>query len=70
VEGCAFIFTQKYVDYYQVIPEPIDLRTIAQKIQSQTYESLYEMLRDLTLMIQNAKYFNKPSSLIYKVRCV
>jgi len=63
------VVLQKYVDYYQVIPEPIDLRTIAQKIQSQTYQSLDDMLKDLTLMIQNAKYFNKPSSLIYKVCC-
>jgi len=62
-------FFQKYIDYYQVIPEPIDLRMIAQKIQSQSYETLDNMYKDLLLMIQNAKYFNKPSSLIYKVQC-
>jgi len=61
------IMFQKYVDYYQVIHEPIDLRMIAQKIQSQSYETLDSMHKDLMLMIQNAKYFNKPSSLIYKV---
>jgi len=61
------IIFQKYIDYYQVIREPIDLRTIAQKIQSQSYETLESMYKDLMLMIQNARYFNKPSSLIYKV---
>jgi len=50
-----------------VIPEPIDLRMIAQKIQSESYPTLDVMYKDLVLMIQNAKYFNKPSSLIYKV---
>jgi len=55
------------VDYYQVIREPIDLRTIAQKIQSSAYQILDDMHKDLMLMIQNAKFFNKPSSLIYKV---
>jgi len=55
------------VDYYQVILEPIDLRIIAQKIKSQSYQTLDDMLKDLQLMIQNAKFFNKPSSLIYKV---
>ena len=65
VEWCVFF--QKYVDYYQVIPEPIDLRIIAQKIQSQSYQTLDDMYKDLMLMIHNAKFFNKPSSLIYKV---
>jgi len=64
---CGKLFFQKYIDYYQVIREPIDLRVIAQKIQSQSYETLETMHKDLMLMIQNAKYFNKPGSLIYKV---
>jgi len=58
------------VDYYQVIPDPIDLRIIAQKIQSQSYQTLDDMVKDLMLMIQNARFFNKPSSLIYKVQCL
>jgi len=61
------VILQKYVDYYQVIREPVDLRIIAQKIQSQSYPTLDDMHKDLMLLIQNAKYFNKPSSLIYKV---
>jgi len=66
----VWIIFQKYIDYYQVITEPIDLRIIAQKIKSQTYQSLDDMLKDLMLMIQNAKCFNKPGSLIYKVCCL
>jgi Bromodomain len=58
---------QKYADYYQVIKEPIDLRMIAQKIQANGYSSLDDMFKDLLLLTQNAKTFNKPSSLIYKV---
>ena len=61
-------FVQKYIDYYQVIKEPIDLRMIAQKIQSNGYSCLEEMYKDLMLMTQNAKTFNKPTSTIYKVK--
>ena len=63
-------YSQKYIDYYQVIKEPIDLRLIAQKIQSNGYVSLDDMQKDLFLMLQNAKTFNKQNSTIYKVRLI
>jgi len=56
----------KYPEYYRVITEPIDLKMIAQKIQSETYKSLNELEADLLLMVKNAKTFNEPGSLIYK----
>lgn len=58
---------QKLPDYYQVIKEPIDLRRIAIKIQTNSYTSLDDLVKDLLLMVQNAKTFNEPGSKIYKV---
>lgn len=70
--SCALCYSfwlllQRYVDYYQVIEDPIDLRMIAQKIQCDGYNCLEDMHKDLLLMLQNARTFNKPNSTIYKV---
>lgn len=57
---------QRYPKYYEVIDNPIDLRTIAIKIQQSKYTSLNEMEKDLLLMTRNACTFNEPGSQIYK----
>ncbi len=56
--------------YYQVIKEPMDLKTIAQRVRAQHYRSLNEMERDIKLMCKNAKMFNEPGSVIHKVRAL
>lgn len=58
----------RYPEYYNVIQNPMDLKTIASKIQNNAYTGLDEMFADLNLMISNAKHFNEPGSQIYKVR--
>lgn len=55
-----------YPDYYEVVTDPIDLKQIASKIQSQEYTSLNDLEKDLLLMIRNAKSYNAPGSQIYK----
>lgn len=57
---------KRYPKYYEVIDNPIDLRTIAIKIQQNKYTSLNEMEKDLLLMTRNACTFNEPGSQIYK----
>lgn len=57
---------KKYPEYYEVIESPIDLKTIATKIQNNEYANLNEMEKDLTLMTKNACLFNEPGSQIYK----
>ncbi|KAL1139328.1 hypothetical protein AAG570_006314 [Ranatra chinensis] len=57
---------KRYPNYYEVIDNPIDLRTIATKIQQSKYSSLSEMEKDLILMTRNACTFNEPGSQIYK----
>ena len=53
--------------YFEIIKDPIDLRTIAQHLQNMDYASLDDLVRDLNLMVANARQFNEPGSQIYRV---
>nr|XP_043879849.1 protein polybromo-1-like isoform X2 [Solea senegalensis] len=55
-----------YPDYYAIIKEPIDLRTIAQRIQIGYYKSINAMAKDVDLMAKNAKTYNEPGSQVFK----
>ena len=63
----CFLDFQKYPEYYEVIRAPIDLKTIAMKIQEGKYQNLDELEKDLHLMVRNAQTYNDPKSLIFKV---
>ncbi|XP_072438171.1 protein polybromo-1 isoform X4 [Chiloscyllium punctatum] len=56
----------QYPDYYEIIKEPIDLKTIAQRIQNGFYKSVNAMARDIELLVRNAKTYNEPGSPIFK----
>uniref|UniRef100_A0AAR2J535 Protein polybromo-1 n=1 Tax=Pygocentrus nattereri TaxID=42514 RepID=A0AAR2J535_PYGNA len=56
----------QYPDYYAVIKEPIDLRTIAQRIQLGHYKSVNAMSKDIDLLTKNAKTYNEPGSQVFK----
>ncbi|XP_078804069.1 protein polybromo-1 isoform X3 [Oryzias latipes] len=56
----------QYPDYYAVIKEPIDLKTIAQKIQLGHYRSCAAMAKDIDLLVKNAKAYNEPGSQVFK----
>lgn len=57
----------KFPDYYNVIEEPLDLRTVAKRVQGRHYETLDSMVRDLMVIVNNARTYNQPGSVIYKV---
>ncbi|NWT37464.1 PB1 protein, partial [Chroicocephalus maculipennis] len=57
----------QYPDYYAIIKEPIDLKTIAQRIQNGTYKSIHAMAKDIDLLAKNAKTYNEPGSQVFKV---
>ena len=57
-----------YPQYYMVIKKPIDLKEILQKIRSEAYISMEEMVSDVDLMVENACIFNEEDSQVYKVR--
>ncbi|XP_076249117.1 protein polybromo isoform X1 [Calliopsis andreniformis] len=55
-----------YPEYYDVIETPVDLKTVARKIQEGVYSCVADMEKDLMLMCRNACQFNEPGSQIYK----
>ncbi|KAJ8985335.1 hypothetical protein NQ317_008366 [Molorchus minor] len=55
-----------YPDYFEVITHPIDMERIYQKLKSNCYESLDDLVADFTLMFDNACKYNEPDSQIYK----
>ncbi|XP_071747463.1 protein polybromo-1-like [Lepeophtheirus salmonis] len=55
-----------YPGYYEVIKDPIDLKTIATKMQEHAYGSIVELEEDFLLMCKNAMTFNEPGSQIYR----
>ncbi|XP_037534640.1 protein polybromo-1 [Nematolebias whitei] len=57
---------REYPDYYQQIKTPISLQQIRAKMKNGEYESVELMEADLTLMFENAKRYNMPTSSIYK----
>ena len=56
----------EYPDYYKVIPSPIDLRIIREKIDSEAYKSEDELMEDFEIMFQNARHYNEENSEIYE----
>ena len=57
-----------YPQYYLVIKNPIDLKEILQRIRSETYLSMEELVSDVELMVENACTFNEEDSQVYKVK--
>lgn len=56
----------KFKDYYEMISNPIDMKTIEGKNRNNEYRNLNDLEKDLLLMVRNAKTYNKPGSQIYK----
>lgn len=51
-----------YPDYYNVILEPMDLKTIEYKIRNERYATEEELLEDMKLMFRNARHYNEEGS--------
>ncbi|TPP39754.1 Protein polybromo-1 [Fasciola gigantica] len=56
---------EEYPDYYQIIPEPIDLTMIKRKMDENHYSAHQEMVSDLRLMFNNARHYNEEGSRVY-----
>lgn len=56
----------QYPDYFAIIKEPIDLKIIAQRIQTGYYKSTNTMAKDIDLLTKNAKTYNEPGSQVFK----
>ncbi|OUC49830.1 putative Bromodomain protein [Trichinella nativa] len=53
--------------YYEVIRDPIDLRTISMKLRRGRYRSVNDLEKDLNQLCRNAKLFNEPTNAIRKL---
>ena len=57
---------KRYPEYYDDITDPMDLKTVAEKVQRGRYQSIPDMEKDIQLIFSNARIFNEPGSQIYK----
>eukprot|EP01084_Bolivina_argentea_P292651 503150_1 len=51
--------------YPQIIKHPMDLLTVENKLNNNSYETPYDFARDMRLIYQNATTFNKPTTPYY-----
>lgn len=49
--------------YYDVVNNPIDLLKIQQKLKTDVYDDLEDLVQDFELLVNNAKAFYKPDSM-------
>nr|CDS33407.1 polybromo 1 [Hymenolepis microstoma] len=57
---------EEYPDYYEVIPEPIDLTMIKERMEANNYPTHQAMVADLRLMFNNARRYNEEDSQVYR----
>lgn len=54
-------------DYYVVIKDPMDLKTLSKKVETGEYYITFEMfLADVRRMFDNARRYNDPETIYYK----
>lgn len=54
-------------DYYDIIKDPIDLKTISKRVESEQYYITLEMFAsDMKRMLINARTYNSPDTIYYK----
>lgn len=56
-----------YPDYYREIKNPVSLTQIKRKLMQKSYGTVSEVAGDMTIMFENAKKYNMPTSKLYKV---
>lgn len=54
-------------DYYDIIKNPIDLKTMSKRVESEMYYVTFEMfVADARRMFENARTYNSPETIYYK----
>ncbi|XP_044032528.1 polybromo 1, like isoform X6 [Siniperca chuatsi] len=54
-----------YPDYYKVILEPMDLKTIEHNVRNERYATEEALMEDMKLMFRNARHYNEEGSQVY-----
>lgn len=55
-----------YPDYYEVITNPIDMKSIRDRIENDRYKNTNELVKDFKQLFSNAREYNEPDSQIYE----
>ncbi|GBO14463.1 Protein polybromo-1, partial [Araneus ventricosus] len=55
-----------YPDYYEIIANPIDMKTIDSNIKADKYVNEESLISDFRLMFSNCKHYNEEGSQIYQ----
>ncbi|GIY61633.1 protein polybromo-1 [Caerostris extrusa] len=55
-----------YPDYYEIIANPIDMKTIDSNIKADKYSNEDSLIADFRLMFSNCKHYNEEGSQIYQ----
>ncbi|KAA8526140.1 hypothetical protein F0562_007760 [Nyssa sinensis] len=54
-------------DYYEIIKDPMDLKTMSKRVESEQYYVTFEMfVADVRRMFANARTYNSPETIYYK----
>ncbi|KAL5702144.1 histone acetyltransferase [Ranunculus cassubicifolius] len=54
-------------DYYDIIKDPMDLKTMSKRLESEQYYVTFEMfVADVKRMLANARTYNSPDTIYYK----
>ncbi|WJX84305.1 DeSI-like protein hag1 [Trifolium repens] len=54
-------------DYYEIIKDPMDLKTMSKRVESEQYYVTFEMfVEDVKRMFSNARTYNSPETIYYK----
>jgi histone acetyltransferase len=53
-------------DYYDVVKEPMDLKTVGEKLQSGKYEVKEAFMHDIMLIIDNCRTYNNEDTVYYE----
>jgi Transcription factor involved in chromatin remodeling, contains bromodomain len=54
-------------DYYEIIRDPIDLRTMQERVNSGYYDNIAKFVDDVERMFRNCKIYNKRDTVYYKM---
>lgn len=57
-----------YPDYYKVILEPMDLKTIENNVRTERYATEEALMDDMKLMFRNARHYNEEGSQVGDVK--
>lgn len=58
-----------YPDYYEIIENPIDMKTIDQNIKNDIYQTEEALIADFHLMFNNCRKYNEDNSQIHQDAC-